>query len=88
MAQIISMTSVFNEQKSNQFAGQDGVRTPRSFFDSLKSEYSGIKAGADQKSGIITITAVLDPVSLQTQKIVSLLNVILFVFYIFRPYVR
>jgi hypothetical protein len=79
MAQIVSMTSFFSERKSNHFADQDGTRAPYSFFDSLSSEYSGIKAGADRKSGIITLTAVLDPVSFQTQKIVSLLNVISFI---------
>jgi hypothetical protein len=82
MAQIISLTCFFANQKSNSFLGQDGTRVSRSFFQSLASEYTGFNAGADRKSAIITFTAVLDPVSFQTQKIVSLLNVILALSYL------
>lgn len=78
LAQIISLTSFFSDKKSNLFLSRDDSRVSLGFFQTLSSTYTGFEAGADRKSSIIKFTAVLDPVSFTTQKIVNILNVLFF----------
>ena len=77
IARISSLISSYANRKPSPFIAQNDDRIAYNYFESIGSKFTGVLAGAKKKLTIIRFTAVLDPVSEKTQKIVSILNVIL-----------